>query len=253
MTVRTQPQPRTQEKNKWVAFAVWITVILSLLTAAAIAGTILVNTMRGPSRWESEVADVQAQSRLEQERAAGKAKVRGAVVRQWFVNLLPVIVTGVALAIALRQLSIIRPDRAGAYPLLLLKRMRMNWPWKGPLLEFWNRLIDPNRNPTVGIELGEEVKFIQPDQVSDVQRQITTQAQVVQAERARALGGPMVLAGGRGGRARSRFGGPEIVVYERPLPQVGTMSVGDSHIERLLIESGDLEPSTIIQQEQGTF
>ena len=253
MTVRTQPRPRTQEKNKWVAFSTWITVILALLTAAAIAGIILVNTMRGPSRWESEVADVQAQSRLEQERATGKAKVRGAVARQWFLNLLPFIVTGVALAIVLRQLSIIKPDRAGAYPLLLLKRMRMNWPWKGPLFEFWNRLVDPNRNPTVGIELGKEVKFIQPDQVSDVQRQITTQAQVVQAERARASGGPMLLAGNRGSRARSRFGGPEIVVYERPLPQVGTMRIGDSHIERLLIESGELEPSTIIQQDKSTF
>jgi hypothetical protein len=43
-----------------------------------------------------------------------------------------------------------------------------------PMFRYRARLIDPNRNPTVGIELGSKVEFIQPDRVADTQMQITT-------------------------------------------------------------------------------
>ena len=179
-----------------------------------------------------EIRRERAEAQLQRERAVAQARLIGGVAWQWTKNALlivvPLLAVGLAAWAVLRKLSIIPSDAAGGYPLLLLRRFEVHWPrrhvdengetrWLA-LLAFRTRLVDPNRNPTVGIELGREVRFIQPDRVTEPQMQITTQAQVVQAERARASGN-VTIASGRSGSRRLGTGEQPIVIYPRALPE----------------------------------
>ena len=153
---------------------------------------------------------------------------------------MPLTATALLAWIIVRRFSIVHADDAGGYPLFWLPRIEMHVPrrytneigktrWL-PLLAFRARLIDPNRNPAMGVELGNEVRFIQAEKVSDPQMQITTQAQVVQAERARASGTTMVAGGGRG----QLGGNAPIVVYPRALPTPARLPVDSAQMEQVI-------------------
>lgn len=220
----------------------WAWLLVSGLVLAAclvLALVALVIALRGPS--ELELAQRQAQ--LERLAAVNRAQLIGAVIWQWTWTLLRTIVPllGVALAAfaALRRLSVIRADTAGGYPLLWLANVRINLPHRdaagrrAPLVELRSRLVDPNRNPAMGVELGNQVTFIQPEDVGEAQMQVTTQAQLVQAERARASGTIQVNGGGRGRLAAQN--GPTII-YPRALPEPGRAPIDEAQLAAAMSE-----------------
>lgn len=246
----------TPKRHRLQSVAAWIAVILILCSIVLIIGLIIANRITTPWAQETELRSQQMQNKIEREQAVALIRLIGAIAWQWMLNILLVFVPlGVALFIGwvgIRRFSIVRPDSGGAYPLLWLPRIELHIPrrytdedgktrWL-PLAVFRTRIIDPNRNPGMGFELGEQVTTIQVASVSDAQMRVTTQAQAVQMERAHASGA-MVMAGG------SRRGSQPMLIpgghLYRPIPEPHLLGVNSSHIERLLVAQGEAEPSII--------
>jgi hypothetical protein len=231
-----------------------VVAILVLCLLISLIVLLIANLIDRPTDQETELRTLRLQSQIERERAVAQARLIGAVAWRWTLNLLQV---GVPLAatlllgwIVVRRFSIVHADDAGGYPLFWLPRLELHLPrrytdqdgrtrWL-PLLSFRARLIDPNRNPTMGIELGERVSFIQAGTVSDAQMRATTQAQSVQLERARSAG-TMLVQGNKRGQATPLSG----THLYRPIPEPKTLGVSSSHIQRLLVAQGEAEPSII--------
>ncbi|MBN1934537.1 MAG: hypothetical protein JW934_07720 [Anaerolineae bacterium] len=131
-----------------------------------------------------------------------------------------IIVIGGAVAAVqwLGRKAITIEPRNGLYPLL-----RDVWlpKWLGWLLPVIpNRVINPNLLATPVIDLSRPTsQFVGAKQVSSAQMQITTQAQVVQAEAAQASGVTNLHTSVSNGRANRRPQQP-IVILERELPPV---------------------------------
>lgn len=100
---------------------------------------------------------------------------------------------------------------------------------------FRARLIDPNRNPGMGIELGEQVTTIQAGPVNDSQMQATTQHQIAVVERARAVGGLMISGSSRRSSGRPGNGAP-VVIYPRALPEPTRLPI-DTHLLEQMIDN----------------
>ena len=242
----------TRRRSGLRAVVIWTVVILSLCTTSGLVGWLFLDTA---TSGQSELRRIQVQNQIEREQAVAEARLVGAVAWQWMMNLLKVSIPVMAVAllawIVIRRFSIVRADSAGGYPLFWLPRIEVHVPrrctdeqgtrWL-PLFSFRARLIDPNRNPGTGIELGERVTLIQADTVSDAQMQVTSQAQLVQAERARAAGTMLVQNGGQRGSSSTILPGGHLY---RPIPEPNLLAVSSSHIERLLAAQGEAAPSII--------
>ncbi len=146
----------------------------------------------------------------------------------------------------------IRPDERGLMPMFhgITVRLKLLSRW----LEVRSLIVDPNRSPTAVIEVGAAtesgIAFIAPDQVSAAQMQATMGAQLVQATAAEAAG-TKVVTHGRSTRGRTALQGqPELVIYQREQPAIARLPIPDSHIERLLVEQGQLIPQEILDQGQ---
>ncbi len=191
--------------------AVWTAVILTLCIVTSLIALVILDRATAPWAQESELRSIRIQSQIEREKAAAQARLIGAVAWQWTINLLQVAVPIVAAAlltwIVIRRFSIVHADSGGMLPLFWLPRVELHIPrrytdedgrtrWL-PLATFGARVTDPNRNPGMGFELGQQVTTIQAGPVSDAQMQATTQHQVAVVERARASGAMMVSGGGR--------------------------------------------------------
>jgi hypothetical protein len=151
-----------------------------------------------------------------------------------------------------RRAAMIRPDKRGLMPMFhgVTVRLKLLSRW----LEVRSLIVDPNRSPTAVIEVGagteSGIDFIAPDQVSAAQMQATMGAQLVQATAAEAAG-TKVVAQARGTRGRTALQGqPELVIYQREQPAIARLPIPDSHIERLLVEQGQLIPQEILDQGQ---
>jgi hypothetical protein len=121
------------------------------------------------------------------------------------------------------------PDRSGLYP---IREGRV-----GRSVVFH----DPNRTLTGSTvyATGEQritVQHALPGGRIDVQQQVTGQAQAAQALRA-SVSGSAALPSGRTA-PRDLF---ERSALSRPLPEVKELDLEPSHIERLLLEDGDVE------------
>jgi len=252
--VNTGNRPRRRDLQ---TVAVWTAVILTLCIVTSLIALVILDRATAPWAQESELRSIRIQSQIEREKAAAQARLIGAVAWQWTINLLQVAVPVVAAAlltwIVIRRFSIVHADHAGAYPLFWLLRVELHIPrrytdeegkthWL-PLATFRARIIDPNRNPGMGFELGEQVTTVQVNSVSDAQMRVTSQAQAVQLERAHASGATVMQANGRRGNQQQMLipGGH---LY-RPIPEPHLLSVDGSHIERLLVAQGEAEPSII--------
>lgn len=127
-----------------------------------------------------------------------------------------------------RRAVTIYPDRRGMLPLLL-----------GRIAGTW-MVYDPNRSPTAVMSLGEGSPLVThhlPVGMEDQQAQITSQAQAVQALAA-------VASGQSNGDKASEMAAGVIGVprpLAKPLPEVRRSPWESSHVERLLIEAGELE------------
>jgi hypothetical protein len=151
-----------------------------------------------------------------------------------------------------RRAAMIRPDKRGLMPMFhgVTVRLKLLSRW----LEVRSLIVDPNRSPTSVIEVGAAtesgIAFIAPDQVSAAQMQATMGAQLVQATAAEAAG-TKVVAPSRGTRGRTTLQSqPELVIYQREQPAIARLPIPDSHIERLLVEQGQLIPQEILDQGQ---
>ena len=154
-----------------------------------------------------------------------------------------------------RRAAMVRPDERGLMPMFhgVTVRLKLLSRW----MEVRSLIVDPNRFPTAVIELGagteSGIAFIAPEQVSAAQMQATMGAQLVQATAAEAAGTKVVAHGRstRGTRGRAALQGqPELIIYQREQPAIARLPIPDSHIERLLVEQGQLIPQEILDQGQ---
>jgi hypothetical protein len=116
-----------------------------------------------------------------------------------------------------RKATTVYPNQQGIFPLVIIR-------------DSWKRLTYYDANRDVGavttIEDGKPTHYLPPGQA-----QVTGQAQMVQLAAA-------VSSGERGQEANALAGRR---LMGRPLPQVERAPWTPSHVERLLIESGELE------------
>jgi hypothetical protein len=126
-----------------------------------------------------------------------------------------------------RRVDTVYPDGAGLYP---IREHRI-----GQAHVFH----DPNRAPSATTAYatrspGLHVEHALPEGGAYVQGPVTGQAQAAQAIRAAVSGGGSLPAGG--GLAAGTFAGRRV---SRPLPEVVSLDLEPSHVERLLIVDGD--------------
>jgi hypothetical protein len=129
----------------------------------------------------------------------------------------------------MRYALTIAPNRQGIFP-LLLGRAKGSW-----------AVFDPNRSPTAVTLIGDNVPKVThalPAGTESAQAQITSQAQMVQLTAAAVSGEGETekkareLVSGLGGRTG---------LLTKPLPPVHRSALEPSHVERLLIEAGEIE------------
>lgn len=133
-------------------------------------------------------------------------------------------ITLVAVKWTLKSIDTIYPDRSGLYPVL---RERV-----GGFVLFH----DPNRVVTSGVAYSREGRpaFLAPESVGEAQRQITSQAQVAQVLAAASSSGNKALPE----RALNSVVIPQML--SAPMPEVMVSPLEPSHVERLLLESGEI-------------
>ena len=255
MTIRTQPEPTPEPRARnHTGRKVLITLILATLCIGLLVWAIgrLIADVRTPS--PVDIAREQAELEMLQ-----LTSFVGKIV---YVVVVSVGVLGgvVLFAFAVvsaglwmwRRAAMIRPDERGLMPMFhgITVRLKLLSRW----LEVRSLIVDPNRSPTAVIEVGAAtesgIAFIAPDQVSAAQMQATMGAQLVQATAAEAAG-TKVVTHGRSTRGRTALQGqPELVIYQREQPAIARLPIPDSHIERLLVEQGQLIPQEILDQGQ---
>ena len=239
----------------------WILVILAILTACT-AGTL----------WVLGIGDLVAQTRkptpvdiARQQAELEMIQLKSSVGKVVYVVVVSVGILGGIVLFAFtavsaglwmwRRAAMIRPDERGLMPMFhgVTIRLKLLSRW----LEVRSLIVDPNRSPTAVIEVGAATEngivFTAPDQVSAAQMQATMGAQLIQATAAEAAGTRIVAHGPstRGTRGRTALQGqPELVIYQREQPAIARLPIPDSHIDRLLVEQGQLIPQEVLHQGQ---
>lgn len=210
-------------------------VIGLAVTLAFVLGVVLVGKRPDLTQAERERARVQTEAlresleldnqhkaTMQKWKAVGKVTLGATAVGVIIGTVLVVWVWG------MRRAMTIGPNERGIFP-LLLGRTGGSWV-----------VYDANRSPTAATSLGTggaRVRHHLPAGMEAAQARITSQAQSVQALAA--------VASGEQGRDK----GNELVTgvigaahqLAKPLPQVERSPWESSHIERLLIEAGELE------------
>jgi hypothetical protein len=257
MTIKTSQPGAASKRRTWQGIKTLITLILIALCLGLLIWALgrLIADARDPS----PVDLAREQAELE------RIQLTSTVGKIVYVVVVSVGVLGGILLFAFavvsaglwmwRRAAMIRPDERGLMPMFhgIAVRLNLFSRW----IEVRSLIVDPNRSPTAVIEVGagteNGIAFVAPDQVSAAQMQATMGAQLVQATVAEASGTKTISPshGTRGTRGRTALQGqPELVIYQREQPAIARLPIPDSHIERLLVEQGQLIPQEVLDQGQ---
>ena len=254
MTSATETQQQ-RPRSRWTLAVALILVCWLVCTLGVFGVGDLLKQVRGPT--PDELARQQARA---QWIASASGTVRSGF--QVFFWLLLTVLSGLTIwgAICLgawlwKKAITVYPNRQGLYPLITPSVLQFDPPvwlqWLVGRVSAKSLLVDPNRNATSVLELDSQgVRFLSPDAVSASQVQATTGAQLVQATAAEASG-ERTPGVGRTRQARRHLDArPEVIIYQREQPPIAHLPIPDSHIDRLLVEQGQLIPQEVDGQGQ---
>jgi hypothetical protein len=256
MTIATQTQRSKTSTAKRVLIVVLILIACITATFGISGANDLIEQARGPTpadiaRREAELEMVELSSTVGKivYIIVASVGVLGGIVLFAFA----VVSGGLWMW---RRAAMIRPDKRGLMPLFhgVAVQLKLFSKW----LEIRSLIVDPNRSPTAVIQVGAQtesgIAFIAPDQVGAAQMQATMGAQLVQATAAEASGTRVIATGRNGTRGRNILSKPaDPIIYRREQPPIARLPIPDSHIERLLVEHGQLIPQEIVDQGRATI